>query len=153
MDFLRVTSKIKLTEDKLKLLKYMIEKYSSIRFVVMNHSQDSFVYLYELNNPISDEDMETIVNFWYSKFNDEIFFELSVNEITDDRIEYMLDSLSKFMHNAMVKEKVSNGWRYGEKFSMENKTSPLLVPYEQLPDEHKVHRPDIFYKVLELISQ
>lgn len=37
------------------------------------------------------------------------------------------------MHNNWMKEKVYNGWVYGEVKDMDAKTHPCIVPFEQLP--------------------
>lgn len=40
-------------------------------------------------------------------------------------------------HDSWLKEKIENGWIYGEVKNIEKKTHPCCVPYEQLPIEQK----------------
>lgn len=40
-------------------------------------------------------------------------------------------------HASWMKEKLDNGWSYGEVKDEENKTHPCLVPYDQLPAAQK----------------
>lgn len=40
-------------------------------------------------------------------------------------------------HENWLKEKVDNGWVYGEVKNPDNKTHPCCVPYEQLPEMQK----------------
>lgn len=41
-------------------------------------------------------------------------------------------------HDNWLKEKVADGWTYGEVKSAEKKTHPCCVPYEELPTQQKV---------------
>lgn len=47
------------------------------------------------------------------------------------------DSKPSDSHENWMKEKVQNGWVYGEKKDLAKKTHPCIVPYEQLPQEQK----------------
>lgn len=40
-------------------------------------------------------------------------------------------------HESWMKEKLDDGWRYGEKKDPERKTHPCLVPFASLPREHQ----------------
>jgi hypothetical protein len=41
------------------------------------------------------------------------------------------------MHENWVKEKLADGWKYGEEKSIHNKTHPCIVPYDELPEEQQ----------------
>lgn len=41
-------------------------------------------------------------------------------------------------HESWLKEKLTNGWKYGEVKDPEKKEHPCCVPYEELPPEQKV---------------
>ncbi len=41
-------------------------------------------------------------------------------------------------HESWLKEKESDGWKYGEVKDAEKKEHPCFVPYNELPDEQKV---------------
>lgn len=38
-------------------------------------------------------------------------------------------------HNLWMEARINQGWKYGTEKSIENKTSPCLVPYKDLPKE------------------
>jgi hypothetical protein len=40
-------------------------------------------------------------------------------------------------HNSWMKEKIENGWVWGEVKDSEKKTHPCIVPYDQLPQEQR----------------
>ncbi|NCB42643.1 MAG: hypothetical protein EOM59_08490 [Clostridia bacterium] len=54
-----------------------------------------------------------------------------VEKIPDDALE----ALAVFEHDEWTKERCSTGWVYGEVKDIEKKTSPYILPYEQLPEE------------------
>jgi hypothetical protein len=123
-------------------------------YLYMENDKTSFTFI--VQNSLSETTMEKLVNKIYTKYpEDEIYFENSTNakEFTDEQIQTMLEELSRYMHNKSMSEKMALGWRYGEKFDPNEKTSPLIKPYEDLPSEHKKLRPDIFAKVMEIISK
>ena len=41
-------------------------------------------------------------------------------------------------HNNWMREKLENGWQYGEVKDEINKTHPCLVPFEKLPADQKI---------------
>lgn len=41
------------------------------------------------------------------------------------------------MHESWMKEKLANGWTYGETKNFDTKTHPCLVPYSELPEAQK----------------
>lgn len=41
-------------------------------------------------------------------------------------------------HNNFIALKFSQGWFYGEKYSIEKKTNPRLVPFKELTEEDRI---------------
>jgi hypothetical protein len=41
------------------------------------------------------------------------------------------------MHQNWFNQKIKDGWQYGPEKSLEQKTHPLMVPFDQLPLEHR----------------
>jgi len=48
-----------------------------------------------------------------------------------------ITKLAIMEHDRFVKERLSNGWRYGEVRDLAEKTSPSLVPWEKLKEDGK----------------
>lgn len=44
---------------------------------------------------------------------------------------------AKRQHDTWMKDREENGWRYGTTFSMKDKTNPLIMPWEQLPEKYR----------------
>lgn len=56
-----------------------------------------------------------------------------IAEIPDDVVEL----LAVFEHDEWVRERLGNGWAFGENKNTEKKISPSLVPYDELSEEVK----------------
>lgn len=71
--------------------------------------------------------------------------------IDGDSFNVLSTQLAKKQHERWVREKTSEGWRYGLKLSVEEKTHPLLRPWDQLPDQYKQlnhNDPDSFLNII-----
>ena len=49
-------------------------------------------------------------------------------------------------HESWMKQKVDDGWEYGEVKDPENKTHPCIVPFDQLP-AHQQHK-DVLFRAI-----
>lgn len=61
---------------------------------------------------------------------------------TDDvilpkEIEVLVESLAEQVHEMWSLSRINDGWTYGEKRDDYKKTTPCLVPYDDLPDSEK----------------
>lgn len=57
--------------------------------------------------------------------------------ILSDDILKLSETLAKNVHEVWAKNRLNEGWKYGEKRDDELKTHPCLVSYEDLPEEEK----------------
>jgi hypothetical protein len=71
-----------------------------------------------------------------------------VTEISNDIVE----TLALFEHSEWVRERVDSGWVYGDVKDVENKISPYLVPYRELPEEVKDLDRDVVRNIPELLA-
>ncbi len=55
------------------------------------------------------------------------------------------------LHNSWMKQKVSEGWVYGEKKDPEKRTHHCLVPFEQLPKEQQV-KDKLFFAIVNALK-
>lgn len=53
----------------------------------------------------------------------------------------LCSALAKQHHEDWMRERTDAGWRYGTKYDAEDKTHPLLRPWDQLPDRYR--QPDL----------
>ncbi len=54
-----------------------------------------------------------------------------------DELKYLVEKISKNIHDTWALERKLDGWRYGPKRDDDEKTNPCLVPFEALPEEEK----------------
>lgn len=57
-------------------------------------------------------------------------------EVGKDVLE-LAEILAKNTHDVWAAGKLNEGWKYDEKLDREQKTHPLLVPYEELAESDK----------------
>jgi hypothetical protein len=95
---------------------------------------ERIVEVFMLENPEQDFDIETHANFMAA-------LDRPSANMDHDKHLALSAALSKAKHDDWMKTKIDAGWRYGPELSMENKTHPLLLPWEQLPEKYKT--PDL----------
>jgi hypothetical protein len=58
---------------------------------------------------------------------------LGVTALTDDEVEI----LSQLAHERWTRERLRNGWRYGDARDDDRRVHPDLIPWEQLPSDRR----------------
>lgn len=54
-------------------------------------------------------------------------------------LDPLVECLAENVHNVWAKERIQTGWTYGPQRSDALKQTPLLVPYQDLPEGEKVY--------------
>lgn len=49
----------------------------------------------------------------------------------------LVEDIAKNVHEVWAQNRIKEGWAYGENRDNEKKTTPCLVPYEELPEIEK----------------
>lgn len=57
-------------------------------------------------------------------------------ELSADILE-LSEKLSKNIHDVWAKQRMNEGWTYGNERNDQKKEHPCLIPYEQLPESEK----------------
>jgi hypothetical protein len=120
--------------------------------LVHQESDHQHAYLVPLTRDLSEPEIETIVNaFVDTELVDN--FDVETNEtrlLASDHTGVSLDAakhlqlcsaLAKQKHEDWVRERTGAGWRYGTKFDDDERTHPLIRPWDQIPDRYK--QPDM----------
>lgn len=71
--------------------------------------------------------------------------------VSDEKHLALCAALAKSRHAAWMRERLDAGWRFGTAFSAREKTSPLLRPWEQLPDRFRQPDMDAPQALLDLV--
>lgn len=122
-----------------------------VRLVHQTHPE-GHSYVIPLTRDLRPSEIDAIV----AQFADEqpeLDFDVETNETrlrTRDHDEIPIDAakhlalclaMAKQKHEAWVRERTSAGWRYGIAFDPQDKTHPLLRPWDQLPKRYQA--PDL----------
>jgi len=71
-------------------------------------------------------------------------------ELPEDLLA-LTEKIAENVHDVWAKGRISEGWMYGEKKDAEKKTTPLLVPYSELPESEKEYDRNTAIETLKLI--
>lgn len=71
-------------------------------------------------------------------------------ELPNDLLE-LRELIAKNVHDVWAIGRIKEGWTYGDKKNVELKQTPLLVPYEDLPESEKEYDRNTAYETLKLI--
>ncbi len=63
----------------------------------------------------------------------------SMNQLSipNDEYQMLCLQLAKVRHDGWMREKGSEGWRYGPVLNLQAKTHPLMRPWDDLPEQYK----------------
>lgn len=68
-----------------------------------------------------------------------------------EELNPLLEAMAKNVHEIWAKERIAQGWTYGEKRDDALKHHPCLVAYENLPEEEKEYDRNTSVETQELI--
>lgn len=63
----------------------------------------------------------------------------------------LTERIAENVHDVWAAGRIAEGWTYGEKKDAERKTTPLLVPYGELPESEKAYDRNTAFETLKLI--
>jgi hypothetical protein len=70
----------------------------------------------------------------------QVWFETTIKSLTDKAKGNDIGMMGLFFHNAMASRMLRDGWRHGEIHNEEEKTTPYMVPFEELSKEDQSAR-------------
>ncbi len=71
--------------------------------------------------------------------------------ILSDELLDLKEMIAKNVHEVWSLQRMKEGWTYGKIKNSELKQSPLLVPYEELPESEKDYDRNTAYETIKLI--
>ena len=63
----------------------------------------------------------------------------------------LTERIAENVHDVWAAGRIAEGWTYGEKKDAEKKTTPLLIPYDELPESEKDYDRNTAFETLKLI--
>lgn len=73
------------------------------------------------------------------------------NIVLSENLLILTEKIAENVHDLWAQNRISQGWKYGEKRDDELKTTPCLVPYSELSEEEKVYDRETALGTLKLI--
>ena len=70
--------------------------------------------------------------------------------LPNDLIE-LTEVIAKNVHEVWAEARIKEGWTYGKEKNSLKKTTPCLVPYEDLPEEEKEYDRKTAFETIKLI--
>lgn len=70
-----------------------------------------------------------------------------------DDLKPLIEEIAKNVHEVWAIGRIRDGWIYGEERNTEMKTTPCLIPYENLPEEEKQYDRNTAMETLKLIMK
>lgn len=116
-------------------------------------------YIIPLTRDLTNEETERIIEKWSKIFGSEWDVDISASPqefqqdtgdiayIDEETYSELCHQITKQQHNKWCRQKVEDGWEYGPKYSLKNKTHPMLLSWDQLPEKWK----EIDYELPEII--
>ena len=68
-------------------------------------------------------------------------------------LNVLIEQMAKNVHEVWAKNRLEQGWTYGEERNDVLKTHPCLIPYEELPQVEKDYDRDTALGTLKLINK
>ena len=71
--------------------------------------------------------------------------------VLDDDLLELQEIIAKNVHEVWAKSRIEEGWKFGDKVDSLLKTTPCLVPYEDLPESEKEYDRNTAMQSLKLL--
>jgi len=120
-------------------------------------------YIVVLTRNLSADEAAKIAKKWNLVFNTNDDFEIDWSQdpqldtktqnVKEDTLRAIALESAKRLHNKLINNKITEGWRYGQKYSKINKVNPLLTPWENLSEKYKIVEYNRFLKLLEVLDE
>lgn len=135
--------------------------------LVHRETKAGHYYMVPITRDLLEKEAERIVNAWMDDHSD-VDFDVEVtcipakpfskpepSSITVDQQKYadLATGFAKRQHEQWMDARVKEGWRFGQKMSEEDRTHPLLRPWEELPDRYRKVDMDQPQKLLDMLGE
>ena len=130
----------------------MRDEYSNDFMKVADHLSGTedlpFSYVVYFNEQISMKEAEAIVYIWNKIYPADFEIDSSIEfdpnsdddvEMDDSLFEEVVQHLNKFLHNRWVEDMTQEGWRFGMRKNIDEKTDPRLRDWESLNEDYKTY--------------
>lgn len=71
--------------------------------------------------------------------------------VLSEELLALTEQIAANVHDVWAAGRIAEGWTYGEMKDAERKTTPLLIPYDELPESEKEYDRNTAFETLRLI--
>ena len=68
-----------------------------------------------------------------------------------EELNPLLEAMAKNVHEVWAQTRISQGWQYGPERNDVEKRHPMLIPYDELPEEERVYDRNTSEETLKMI--
>lgn len=72
--------------------------------------------------------------------------------VLNEELTALTEKIAENVHDVWAKNRIEDGWTYGEVRDDEARTTPCLVPYSELPEEEKKYDRNTAIETLKFIT-
>lgn len=73
--------------------------------------------------------------------------------VLPDELLALTEQIAENVHDVWALSRIQEGWTYGQNRDSAAKTTPCLVPYQELPEEEKAYDRNTALETLRLITK
>ena len=73
-------------------------------------------------------------------------------ELSKDLLE-LTEKIAENVHDVWASGRIKEGWTYGDKKDVDKKKTPLLIPYNELPESEKKYDRNTALETIKLIMK
>ena len=73
--------------------------------------------------------------------------------VVPEELLTLTEVIAENVHDVWAAGRIAEGWTYGEERNTEKKTTPLLIPYKDLPDSEKDYDRNTAFETIKLIMK
>jgi len=136
----------------------------AVQMVGKRYSSGRAAYEIPLVRSLLDDEIEGIVDAWNQVYpTGEFQIESDADtvdssykgipDIADSTMEDLAVEMAKYNHAIWANDMLAQGWRYGISFSEAERTHPLIMPWEQIPDSARRVNYELPSKFLEMLHK
>ena len=71
--------------------------------------------------------------------------------VLPDSLLELTEQIAENVHENWAAARIAQGWTLGEKYDGEKKTTPWLIPYDELPEREKEYDRNTAFQTLKLV--
>lgn len=73
--------------------------------------------------------------------------------VVPEELLTLTEVIAENVHDVWAAGRIAEGWIYGEERNTEKKTTPLLIPYKDLPENEKDYDRNTAFETIKLIMK